>query len=83
MATLWIGNYQSKTLPLLCKIQFNGMWKLCDYVCALLHQSEIDWYCLWFNLFSADGGEFLEIDHDKKRYFRETLRIRYSTLHST
>ncbi|XP_078362248.1 ankyrin repeat domain-containing protein 13D-like isoform X2 [Oculina patagonica] len=24
----------------------------------------------------ADGGEFLEIDHDKKRYFRETLRIR-------
>ena len=29
------------------------------------------------DLFSADGGEFLEIDHDKKRYFRETLRIRY------
>lgn len=24
----------------------------------------------------VDGGEFLEIDHDKKRYFRETLRIR-------
>ena len=29
------------------------------------------------DLFPADGGEFLEIDHDKKRYFRETLRIRY------
>ena len=24
----------------------------------------------------VDGGEFLEIDHDKKRYFKETLRIR-------
>ncbi|XP_068747563.1 ankyrin repeat domain-containing protein 13D-like isoform X3 [Montipora capricornis] len=24
----------------------------------------------------VDGGEFLEIDHDKKRFFRETLRIR-------
>ncbi|XP_078362296.1 ankyrin repeat domain-containing protein 13B-like [Oculina patagonica] len=28
----------------------------------------------------ADGGEFLEIDHDKKRYFRETLRIRHSKM---
>ena len=27
--------------------------------------------------FLADGGEFLEIDHDKKRYFKETLHIRY------
>ena len=40
------------------------------YVCHNLLFSVVD-------LFSADGGEFLEIDHDKKRYFRETLRIRY------
>ena len=31
-------------------------------------------YCFFFLL--VDGGEFLEIDHDKKRYFKETLRIR-------
>ncbi|XP_078362282.1 ankyrin repeat domain-containing protein 13B-like isoform X3 [Oculina patagonica] len=28
----------------------------------------------------ADGGEFLEIDHDKKRHFRETLQIRHSKM---
>jgi len=26
----------------------------------------------------VEGGEFLEIDHDKKRFFKETLSIRYS-----
>ncbi|KAK2562228.1 Ankyrin repeat domain-containing protein 13D [Acropora cervicornis] len=28
----------------------------------------------------VEGGEFLEIDHDKKRFFKETLSIRHKTM---